>query len=836
MSTRRSKRKSSVVASSTISDLAPGANSGSTGNVLSSASSRATPSKSRAKTPRPMKELLGKRISVTWPQDKSTYPARVIDFDEKKKIHTVIYDEDNSIESVNLARRKFTHIQLEGDEVDERYIIGKKIIVQVPMRDEDNNDAPKDDYTCIVLRKSTVDDEDDEEEDNEEIDKDFGTTVDVIYLANEYITTVDLSKHQFTILDMQTGEKLKEVMEGHGSLFVDIEPASKKEKPTEDKPVQEVGKKVEVSGKTDSTQSVTDAPTATATPAAPPATPVDTPVKKSETEKAAVPAEAPAPANGEGANADDDALMNDVPPLATETPAHAQPPAKARLEVIEAENEAQKPKQEEPKNMEATVVAKVPQSATFEVTITAKSPHDTLTSVPDEGKTKPVEKHTEGENAKDVEADKPEPMDIVPASEGFEKPAEEAPEVAPIASEAEAAKPSKADETVGGATEEAPEPTKATPTPNEATVAIPKETPKPAADVVNTEVNSAQKLQPLTAENVSMLEGATVNENGAPMNDLPEEDDDVKTLSDADNEQWIASSSNKLPDPESVVKKFVGIKVSTEKERIAFVEAHLSSGNHFIEFHDKEGGSMQLVLTTENCRLLTEEEIEKLGGKRPSPVGITPGPATPTNKRKSVNGKDGNASKRRRANTEAPPPVVPATTRLPKLPPPGSEIVGKVITIEWPGNAELYRGLVIGCQFGPEKTLHKIFYVEDESMETMDLSKRSWAHGSNDEVPWNNSGLVGKRLYVYWDGEYTEDDVQKKAEEKFGTKKTKVPYEAFVVKFLGPHKYRLLYTLDDNLENRNLNDDDADWNVIDSDVMDVDGLPIISWTGPLEEE
>lgn len=832
MSTRRSKRRSSVAASAAISEQAPGGGSANSatnsGNASSTTSSRTTSSKSRTRTPRPTTELLGKRISVTWPKDKTTYPARVIDYNEKKKIHRVIYDIDNSIEELNLARRKYTAIAPEGDEANEKCIIGKKIILEVAVNDEvEDDDAPKDDYTCMVLRKSCdVEDEEEEGEggDDDEEKKESDETsvmVDVIYLANEYITSVDLSKHNFVILDMQSGEKVREVAEGHSSLFVEIQCT---EGGGESVEVEE--KKEEAAVKPDTKTSETDATPIARAPTAEttgektkPETEIET-----ETEKHT----APVPANGEAGNGDgeEDGLMNDDPPLAAETTADAKASEKApEMIIIEDESEEDI---EEPKKTEAPKDAKMDDAESKAWTAPQSRPKVAAEEVvgsamPEEGKTEQVKK-ADAEKSNVVETEKAdEAMDIVPAIEEGPKSVKEASAVL-----------ATTDETVIDGGNELEKMADVAPEAG-ASDAV-KETSKPAADVVNPEVNSAQKQQPLTAENIKILEGST--QNGVAAKKVAEaDDDDVKTLSDADNEQWIASSSITLPDPESVVKKFVGIKTSSEKERVAFVEAHLSSGNHFLEFHDKEGGSTQLVLTTENCRLLSEEEIEKLGGKQAG-AGITPGPATGSNKRKNMNGKE-SSNKRRRANSDmaSPKPKPKAKSiRLPKLPPPGSEIVGKVITIEWPGNTELYKGLVVGCQFGPEKTLHKIFYVEDESMETVDLSVRSWAHGNKEEVPWNSSGLVGKRLYVYWEGEYVEDDVQKRAEEKFKSKKTKVPYEAYVVKFLGPHKYRLLYTLDDNLENRNLNDDDADWNVVDAGVTEVDDLPIVSWTGPLEEE
>lgn len=103
--------------------------------------------------------------------------------------------------------------------------------------------------------------------------------------------------------------------------------------------------------------------------------------------------------------------------------------------------------------------------------------------------------------------------------------------------------------------------------------------------------------------------------------------------------------------------------------------------------------------------------------------------------------------------------------------------------------------------------------------------------GKTEQVRRNSTGLVGKRLYVYLEGGYTDREAQKRAEELFGKENTKIPYEVFVVKYLGPHRYQLYYTFDNGFEDRILTDDDKVWNVLEDGVKEVDGLPIIAWEG-----
>lgn len=110
------------------------------------------------------------------------------------------------------------------------------------------------------------------------------------------------------------------------------------------------------------------------------------------------------------------------------------------------------------------------------------------------------------------------------------------------------------------------------------------------------------------------------------------------------------------------------------------------------------------------------------------------------------------------------------------LPPMDAGLIEKSITIE-SSNGGQYKCYVMGCLTKDGITKHKVMYVKDESTETIELANRTWSIGKTNQL------LVCKRIYVY---KSADSDAQKKAAD------AKVPYEAFVFKFLGPNKYRLL--------------------------------------------
>lgn len=315
----------------------------------------------------------------------------------------------------------------------------------------------------------------------------------------------------------------------------------------------------------------------------------------------------------------------------------------------------------------------------------------------------------------------------------------------------------------------------------------------------------------LTAESLSLLDATAP---GSDKNAVI--DEDTKTISDGDD-KWIEASANAVKNPEDLKSKFIMLKCR-DGDRIAYVEDYLSNGTHFIAFQDKQGGNMQMLLTTENFRLLSDDEVDKMSSrvrKRATPINVLNSGAEETPK----------SSKRRRS-------AVGSTPQSEQKPLPGGDLIGKVVSLSWPGNGGNYLALVVGFQQTGSRRRHKVYYVEDESTEVVDLTKRDWVCEASG--PWDLQGLVGKRLYVYWEGTYDENEMdQKRSEEKFGKGNSKVPFEAFVVKFISQYRYRLLYTQDDNLEDRDLTQEDDAWDVLEGRAQRVDGLPLISWTGPI---
>lgn len=167
----------------------------------------------------------------------------------------------------------------------------------------------------------------------------------------------------------------------------------------------------------------------------------------------------------------------------------------------------------------------------------------------------------------------------------------------------------------------------------------------------------------------------------------------------------------------------------------------------------------------------------------------------------------------------------------------GPELIGKCIWISWPNNGSKYKSLVVG--FSKSEDKHKVFYIDDETTETMVLKDRTWNVVEEGEVPWPETSLCGKKLYVMWNGFYEDEEDQKKAREKYGTEKddeTKIPYEAFIIKQLPNGEHSLLYTYDDNLEKRDLSKESEDWKLADLQSTDAEGLPYIMWTGDDDEE
>ncbi len=376
--------------------------------------------------------------------------------------------------------------------------------------------------------------------------------------------------------------------------------------------------------------------------------------------------------------------------------------------------------------------------------------------------------------------------------------------------------------------------------PNGAAGETGKKNGDPSSEIVFNAAVDTALLKPLTEENLNMLESTTGTEENKQTDggtaiaaasvlpgtsaQVPEKDEETRTVSDVEESSWIASSPRSSDRfAESRVNKYIALTDGDSKVmRKAYVEAYFRERQtHFVAFCDTTGGNMQVRLTEGNHRLLNQEEIDTLSKRLAlNEDQRSPGRqrTTGTRRRSASGGEDEKVFKRLRRQSE---------------PAPGAELIGSCITVRWPGNGGNYVALVVGfLDKGPNNRMHKVYYVADESTEILNLAKREWVREGPGTEPWDRNGLVGKRLYVYWDGEYADDqgDDQRRAEEKFGKGKTKVPFEAFVVQFIDSFRYRLLYTQDDNLEDRDLTQEDQAWDVLEPGVMKVDNMSVISWS------
>ncbi len=139
----------------------------------------------------------------------------------------------------------------------------------------------------------------------------------------------------------------------------------------------------------------------------------------------------------------------------------------------------------------------------------------------------------------------------------------------------------------------------------------------------------------------------------------------------------------------------------------------------------------------------------------------------------------------------------------------GAELIGELITMRW--RQKEYPALVIGHK----RNKHKLYYPSDRTTEVCDLTKRSWRQDNPEVQGWNRKGLVGRRIVLVEQWDDLED----------------MPYEAFVIHYVQPYKYRVLYTQDDSIVIRNLgNDRELDWEILERGQYWYEGKKIGSWS------
>ncbi|KAI0566084.1 EMSY-LIKE protein [Gracilaria domingensis] len=269
--------------------------------------------------------------------------------------------------------------------------------------------------------------------------------------------------------------------------------------------------------------------------------------------------------------------------------------------------------------------------------------------------------------------------------------------------------------------------------------------------------------------------------------------------------------------------------------RKAYVEAHLpETDTHFVAFCDRRGGNLQIKLTPDNHKVLNENEGKQLARKKQDTFDddvamLSDDAPQPKPKRLQKRKAKVPATKqRKRGSRRIGSPEVKGQSA-------NQDICGRCISIVWPKENLVYVALVLG--YSSFSLQHQIVYMVDHCIETLNLKYREWTLLPREKEPWMDNGLVGKRLYVFWPGEYDDESSQVLARQAFGDD-TKVPYEAYVLSYVGEGKYKIIYPATEDTEIRVLRateDEEAsalekEWDLLDEGVNEIEGLPIIGWT------
>eukprot|EP00177_Eucheuma_denticulatum_P003529 GFKZ01006378.1.p1 GENE.GFKZ01006378.1~~GFKZ01006378.1.p1 ORF type:complete len:727 (-),score=164.86 GFKZ01006378.1:1262-3442(-) len=308
---------------------------------------------------------------------------------------------------------------------------------------------------------------------------------------------------------------------------------------------------------------------------------------------------------------------------------------------------------------------------------------------------------------------------------------------------------------------------------------------------------------------------------------LFDDGDDGHTASDEEKLGWVPAK--KEQPSRSQVGDYISLDLGGGKVRKAFVEAYMPEADkHFLAFCDAEGGNLQIKLTEGNHTVLKDDEVDELNRAQmldSAGQGSGAGSAIRSNKRRrqTVNLSETKTRKKRDVKT---PPIRGERA--------GSEVCGRCLKIVWPGSDMVYTALVMG--YNKERDEHQVVYLSDQCVETMELKYREWNLLAREDEPWITQGMLGKRLYVYWDGEYALEKDQQKAKEIFG-EETKVAYEAYVLSYEGDGSYMIIYPNSEDKEVRDLKKDESgdgdgkmrDWGILKEGVNEVRGLPVVGW-------
>lgn len=155
-------------------------------------------------------------------------------------------------------------------------------------------------------------------------------------------------------------------------------------------------------------------------------------------------------------------------------------------------------------------------------------------------------------------------------------------------------------------------------------------------------------------------------------------------------------------------------------------------------------------------------------------------------------------------------------------------LVGRYVSVQWPKDGKNYIALVIGSHKTSVGNLYKLYYIEDGSIEIVNLTERYWEFEYISKI--ERDELLGKRLFVMWKDVYKFNLKEKKiSEELFGVGKTQIPYEAFVVKRIDVNIYKIVYPSDDSIESFKFDNSDSSWAYISLDANRVEGLALMTW-------
>lgn len=291
--------------------------------------------------------------------------------------------------------------------------------------------------------------------------------------------------------------------------------------------------------------------------------------------------------------------------------------------------------------------------------------------------------------------------------------------------------------------------------------------------------------------------------------------------------------------------------------RKAYVTAYLPlQRSHFVTFCDAKGGTTQIKLTKYNHDPMDDKEVELLTrvqarqavvpAPAPEPIDIEEDDGKPVDVDHEMESARPVPTKRekRKASLASKPTSTLSIKKKAKRSSStmkilgksaGKEIVSRCITVLWPHTRLIYVALVMG--YSAETNQHMLLYMTDHCVEVLELKYREWELLARGKEPWNSSGMVGRRIYVWWPGEYEEEDKQEIAEALFGEGKTKVAYEAYILGFIGKTKYKIVYPCNEDCEDRELDaaktegasPAEKEWDLLEEGVTEVAGLPIIGW-------